>query len=148
MENVRVSWDEAKEIAAHILKVPEDAEDDYAAIEDALIDKWEIGIEQFQEICTEIFNLVDFGLSPLSGNAYVGLAKPDEWIVKKDMNNGFLAGIVKWAMEDIADEGDSVIKAITCGDELVAELVVLKPGTAFRESVIEVLVQKKLFEKK
>jgi hypothetical protein len=82
----RVDWDQAKEIAAYILKVDDNDEDDYATVEDALFNKWGIDVEIFGEICNEVFKLIVFGNSPLTGRAYVGLAIPDGLDAKKEVD--------------------------------------------------------------
>ncbi|CAN1553559.1 hypothetical protein MCERE19_02271 [Spirosomataceae bacterium] len=86
-KKVRVDWDQTKEIAGHILKVDKDnAEDDYAVVEEALFNKWGIDLEIFGEICNELLKLIVFGNSPLTGRTYVGLAIPDGLEAKKEVD--------------------------------------------------------------
>lgn len=83
-KKVLVDWDQSKEIAAYILKVDKDnAEDDYAVVEDALFKKWGIDLEIFGEICNEVFKLMTLEVSPLTEQFFVGLALRN---IKKESN--------------------------------------------------------------
>lgn len=126
---VLVDWDDAKEIAGYILKVDEDTEDDYAAVEDALCDKWSIDIDTFSEICNEIFKLVDFGVSPLKQTAFVGISRPGIWIVKKEVDQQFLAGIIAWATEgeEIKEGSNGYLREITKDGKVEYEIVIRRP---------------------
>lgn len=128
-KKVRVGWDEAKEIAAHVLELKEDPEDDYAAIENALCDKWSIDIETFREIVQAVFDCVDFAVSPLTQTAFVGISKPAEWMVKKEVDHQFLAGIIEWATEgeEIKEGSKGFLREITKDGKVEYEIVIRRP---------------------
>ena len=127
MENV--GWDEAKEIAAHILNVKDDEEDDYAAIEDALFEKWEIDLETFRSISDAIFKHVDFSISPLTHKAFVGISKPGEWFVKKEVNQQFINGLISWATEgeQVPANSKGFLREITLNGKVEFEIVIRRP---------------------
>jgi hypothetical protein len=130
-KKVVIDWDEAKEIAAHILNVNANTEDDLGndAVEDALDDKWGIDIELFREVTQEIFNLVEFGVSPLKQTAFVGISKPGEWMVKKKVDQQFLAGIIEWATEgeEIKEGSNGYLREITKDGKVESEIVIRRP---------------------
>lgn len=129
MENKTVDWDSAKEIAAHILNVKDDEEDDYAAIEDALFEKWEIDIETFRSISNEIFKCIDFSISPLTQTAYAGISKPGEWFVKKNVDQQFFMGLISWASgaEEIPAGSKGFLREITLNGKVEYEIVIRRP---------------------
>lgn len=61
----KLDWDEAREIA-DILTNTENPDEDYSITENALAEKWNIDADTFHEIANGIFQMIDFGMSPLT----------------------------------------------------------------------------------
>lgn len=139
-KEVLIDRDDAMEIAGHILGVEWPAEDDDSyKLEEMLDYKWNIDIETFMEISNAIFDLVDFGLSPLTQKAYVGIAKPEGvWMVKKEVDQQFLLGIIEWATEgeEIAAKSKGFLKEITKGGAVEYEIVIRRPSGKTKKVIV------------
>lgn len=98
MTNEKLHWTEAQEIADVLLKI-ENPDEDYATTENALAEKWNIDLDTFQEIANGIFQMIDFGMSPLTQTAFVGISKGNEWLAKKSVNQQFIHALINWATE-------------------------------------------------
>lgn len=81
-KTVKLDQDEAKEIADVLTNI-ENPDEDYAITENALVEKWGIDTDTFHEIADGIFQMIDFGISPLTQSPFVGISKGNEWIAKK-----------------------------------------------------------------
>lgn len=115
-KTVKLDWDEAKEIA-DILTKTENPDEDYSITENALFEKWNIDTDTFHEIADGIFKMIDFGISPLTQTAFVGISKGNEWLVKKEVNQQFIYAIIEWATEgqEISKDSKGFIRTITRG---------------------------------
>ena len=69
-KTVKLDWDEAKEIA-DVLTNTENPDEDYSITENALAEKWGIDTDTFHEIASGIFQMIDFGMSPLTKTPFV-----------------------------------------------------------------------------
>jgi len=99
MENIKLDWTEAQEIADVLLKI-ENPDEDYAITENALFEKWGIDFDIFHEIVNEIFQMIDFGISPITQTAFVGISKnKKEWIVKKECDQQFIYAVKNWVTQ-------------------------------------------------
>ncbi|MDP1814454.1 MAG: hypothetical protein Q8K92_08395 [Leadbetterella sp.] len=128
---VDVDREDAREIAGLILNREELSEDDDNAIEDGLIEKWNIDLDTFREIMHSAIQHIDFGLSPLTQTAYVGISRPGIWIVKKEVDQQFLAGIIEWATEgeEIKEGSNGYLREITKDGKVEYEIVIRRPGS-------------------
>jgi len=115
MKKVQIDWMDAQEIAEHILKI-ENKDDNTDAVENALAAKWGIALDTFQDIAQELFNMVDFSISPLnSTDAYVGLSTSNMWLVKKEVNQQFILAIIEWCTEgkEMPEDKKGFVRSIT-----------------------------------
>ena len=128
MSNVKLDWTEAQEIADVLLKL-ENPDEDYATTENALAEKWNIDLDTFQEIANGIFQMIDFGMSPLTQTAYVGISKDKrEWIAKKECDQQFISAIINWATEgeEIPKDSKGFVRTITKGKEPEFDITISK----------------------
>lgn len=110
--NEKLDWGEALDIADFITKTKNE-EGDYAASEFALQDKWSIDADTFHEIAGELFQMMRFGVSPLTGTPYIGFANGDMFFAKKEISESyFLGAIIEWAtsVQEIPGGGSTLIK--------------------------------------
>lgn len=129
MSNVKLDWTEAQEIADFLLKIDNIAED-YATTENALAEKWSIDLDTFQEIANGIFQMLDFGMSPLTQTPYVGISKNKrEWIAKKEVNQQFISALINWATEgeEIPKDSKGFIRTITKGNKPEFDIQISRP---------------------
>ena len=127
-KTVKLDWDEAKEIA-DILTKTENPDEDYSITENALAEKYGISLEDFHEIVDSIFQMIDFGISPLTQTAFVGISKGNEWIAKKEVDQQFIHAIIEWATEgeDITKPGTGFMREISVNGEIEYEITIKKP---------------------
>jgi hypothetical protein len=116
MKSVKLDWDEAKEIA-DVLTKTENPDEDYSITENALADKYNISLEDFHEIVDGIFQMIDFGISPLTQTPFVGISKGNMWLAKKEVNQQFIHALINWATEgeDIPEGSKGFVRTITSG---------------------------------
>jgi hypothetical protein len=88
---------EAEELAAHICECKSD---DRSEIEQAFCDKFQTDLGQFEDILQIMGNMLSFGISPLTEQAFIGFSVADKkhsrWIIKKEVNASFIAGVIQW----------------------------------------------------
>ena len=127
-KTVKLDWDEAKEIA-DILTNTENPDEDYSVTENALFEKWGIDCGTFEEIANGIFQMIDFGISPLTQTPYVGISKGNEWLAKKEVNQQFIHAIINWATEgeEIPKESKGFIRTITLGGKPEYDIKISRP---------------------
>lgn len=65
----------AYELAAEVCEVND--EDDYDAIDEAMFEKFNIGMAEFEEVVQALLPLIDVGKSPLTGKTYKGFSVKD-----------------------------------------------------------------------
>lgn len=129
MGNVKLDWTEAQEIADVLLKI-DNPDDDYATTENALAEKWNIDLDTFQEIANGIFQMIDFGMSPLTQTAYVGISKDKrEWLAKKECDQKFISAMINWATEgeDIPKIAKGFVRTITKGEKPEFDITISRP---------------------
>jgi hypothetical protein len=88
-KQVKLDFDEVKKIA-DILTNTENPDEDYDITENALAEKWGIDIYTFYQIANGIFQMIDFGISPLTQTSFVGISKGNMWLAKKEVNQQFI----------------------------------------------------------
>lgn len=127
-KNVKLDFYEAMEIADFITKVDNPNSDEDIS-ETALIEKWDITLETFEDIVNTIFQMIDFGMSPVTQTPYVGIAKPNEWLVKKEVNQQFVSAVINWATEGEAmtEKQKGFIRTITANGKAEYNVAIYKP---------------------
>lgn len=127
-KNVKLDFYEAMEIADFITKVDNPNSDEDIS-ETALIEKWDITLETFEDIVNTIFQMIDFGMSPVTQTPYVGIAKPNEWLVKKEVNQQFVSAVINWATEGEAmtEKQKGFICTITANGKAEYNVAIYKP---------------------
>lgn len=139
MPNVKLDWTEAKEIA-DVLTNTENPDEDYSITENALAEKWGIDIDTFHEIANGIFQMIDFGMSPLTQTAFVGISKDKrEWIAKKECDQQFISAVINWATEgeEIPQDSKGFVRTITKGKVPEFDITITK--SRLSDSGIKVL---------
>ncbi len=123
----KIDWMDAQELADTILKT-ENMDSDVEITENALIAKWGIDLEIFQEIVQALFDRMDMGVSMLTNTAHIGFTDGLGWIIKKDFMNQFIAQVVGWLTEgkDISDDIKGFAKVITVNGEPKYEISITK----------------------
>lgn len=127
-KNQKLDWDEANEIA-DVLTKTENPDEDYSITENALAEKWNISIEDFHEIASGIFEMIDFGMSPLTQTAFVGISKDKKkWISKKECDQQFISAMINWATEgeEIPKDSKGFVRTITKGKEPEFDITISK----------------------
>jgi len=108
MQNEKIHWADANEITAVICGL--DPETDHGEVEQVLFDKFEISTEAFEKILQIIYDMIDFGVSPITNTPTIGFAlkgeKVSQWILKKDCTQEFISGAISYICE-----GESLDKA-------------------------------------
>ena len=123
----KLDWDEAKEIA-DVLTKTENPDEDYSITENALAEKWNISMEDFHEIVNGIFQMIDFGISPLTQTPFVGISKGNEWLAKKEVNQQFIHALINWATEgeEIPEGSKGFKRTITKSGEPEFDITITK----------------------
>lgn len=123
----KLSYEEAKEIADLLTKT-ENPDDDYSLTEYAIAEKWNIDVDTFYEIANGIFQILDFGVSPLTQTPFVGISKGNEWLAKKEVNQQFIRGLIEWCTEgEELDAGKGFMREITLNGEVEFVISIKKP---------------------
>jgi hypothetical protein len=127
-KTVKLDWNEAKEIA-DVLTKTENPDEDYSITENALADKWNISLEDFHEIVDGIFEMIDFGMSPLTQTPFVGVSKGNEWLAKKEVNQQFIHALINWATEgeNIPEDSKGFVRTITSGGKPEFDITISRP---------------------
>ena len=127
-KTVKLDWDEAKEIA-DVLTKTENIDEDYSITENALADKYNISLEDFHEIVDGIFQMIDFGISPLTQTPFVGISKDNMWLAKKEVNQQFIHALINWATEgeDIPEGSKGFVRTITSGGKPKFDITISRP---------------------
>lgn len=72
------------ELVGHLCNLDEDA--DYEDVHDALYEKYEIDLHNFEKIIEDLLPLIDVGVSPLTGTKFKGFAVAENghgfWLAK------------------------------------------------------------------
>lgn len=110
----KLDWYEAQEVADILTKI-DNPDQDVSETENAIVEKWGISLEDFHEIVSGVFEMIDFGISPITQEGFVGIADGNAWIAKKEVNNQFISAIINWATEgeDIPEGQKGFLRTIT-----------------------------------
>ena len=128
MKQIKIGWVEAQEIAEAILKI-ENNDDDTSLVEEALAEKWGIGLDTFQEIAQALCNMINFSVSPLTQTPMVGISTGNTWLVKKDVDQQFINGVIEWATEgeEIEEGKKGFIRTITLNGKPEFDITISRP---------------------
>ena len=124
---VKLEWHESQEIADLLTKT-DNPNKDYAVTENALSDKWSIDLDTFHEIADTLFNLMDFGISPITQTPFVGFSKGNQWLAKKEVNQQFIHALIEWATEgeSIPENSKGFIRTITKSGKPEFDIIIRK----------------------
>lgn len=127
-KTVKLDWEEAKEIA-DVLTKTKNPDEDYSITENALADKYNISLEDFHEIVDGVFQMIDFGISPLTQTPFVGISKGNMWLAKKEVNQQFIHALINWATEgeDIPEGSKGFVRTITSGGKPEFDITISRP---------------------
>jgi len=124
----KIDYMDAQEIADSITGVEND-DLDLDITEKAIYEKFDVTFESFHQIVEAIFEKIDFGLSPLTQEAYVGIAGDGMWHVKKEVNQQFISGLINWATEGekLPKTGNGFLRTISKGKKAEYEIIIRHP---------------------
>lgn len=130
---------EQEELAAYLcgIKIDEDNDDYENDIDSALIDKFDITLEQFREISQAMFKVMNIGISPLTNSAFIGFSdnKAGVWLAKKDVTGEFIGSVIQWACEGTPPKpGKGFEKDITSKGKVEYTITLRKPANDKKQS--------------
>jgi hypothetical protein len=125
----KIDYYEAYEIACEILGVEPDEDENTEKCEELLSEKWGISLEAFHEIMICVFKMTKFGMSPLTQTPYIGIAKSDMWLVKKEVTQEFIAALIEWCTEGekIPKGKKGFVRTITKGGKHEYDITITRP---------------------
>lgn len=82
-----MDWMEAEELAIAVLGLNEDDDPDSHQIEQAMYDRFEITLEQFQKVAEALLPFTVPAKAAISGDAFQGFVKDGAFIVKTPVQN-------------------------------------------------------------
>lgn len=94
MTDERITSMDIWEILYVVLELNGDEEDD--VVEDTLADRYNISIDDFQEIVQKLYNSMGLAYSDLSENIYIGFADSNLWMIKKEYTSNFINVLIDW----------------------------------------------------
>jgi hypothetical protein len=123
---------ESLEVADFITKT-NNPDEDFGVSENALAEKYNISLDDFHEIINSVFQMIDFGLSPLTNEAFIGLSKGNEWICKKEITNQFIGSMIEWISEgdDLKKQKFGFVKEVSLNNESLCKILILKPKVKY-----------------
>lgn len=98
------------EILSYVLDLEGNEEDD--VMENALADKYNISIDDFQEIVQKLYDAIDISCSQLTGSLQMGFGDGALWMAKKDITSKFINVLIQW-MGPATDEKPKWERVIT-----------------------------------
>lgn len=119
---------EAQEIADQLLKV-ENPDLDYEITENNLAEQWNIDFDTFYEIVSKVFEMIDFGISPLTNTPMVGISSGNMWLAKKEVDQQFIHAVIQWCTEGtkIPKKSKGYCRTITSGGKPEYEITISLP---------------------
>lgn len=124
----KLDWMDAEEIAASICKIKSEETEE---IETALYEKYEVSAEQYHNIISDLFDRIDFGISPLTDEAFVGFSNEEKncWLAKKIVSPQFISGVIQWLTggEEIKPTDKGFARVITSGGKPEFEISIKRP---------------------
>lgn len=113
MAKEKLTWLDIQELASKVCGISEDS--DIGDLDCELYEKYEVSLDQYEKIISDLFNLLDFSISPLTHTAFVGFGDGRKWLLKKEVDQQFIAGVIEWATEgeEIKPESKGFVRTIT-----------------------------------
>jgi len=88
MEKIKIPYDDIQELAIYLCGLNDNEE--IEGIEDAMLEKFEITLDKFHELCEYLLPLIDVAKG-WDGTWYKGFSKKEKdhlrWLVKTKINN-------------------------------------------------------------
>jgi len=107
----KLQFEDMTELAANLCGL--DAEASETEIESALFVKFNTNPEEFENLINKLFQLMDYGVSPLTSTPYVGFGTGKEWLLKKEIDVGnFISNLIQW-ITDGDEPTKGFVKPIT-----------------------------------
>ena len=93
----KINWIDVEELASGLCNIESGESSEIA---DAIYEKYDVDFEQYQKIVEDLFDMLDFGVSPLTETAFVGFSNNENghgvWLLKKEVNQNFINGVIGW----------------------------------------------------
>jgi hypothetical protein len=124
----KIDWMDIEMLAGVMCSKTED--DDHQVIEDAFFEKFDITLEQFENVMEVLWPMLDMGISPLTETPFMGFSnrKEQAWIIKKDITQRFIASVIDWVGGDKLKPGDKgVTREITVKGKREYKITITKP---------------------
>lgn len=94
MADERITSMDIWEMLYVVLELNGDEDDD--VVEESLADRYNISIDDFQEIAQKLYDCISLSYSDLSEKIYVGFADTNFWMVKKEYTSNFINVLIDW----------------------------------------------------
>jgi hypothetical protein len=126
MEQNKIDHFDVEEIVQVICNINTE---DSSEIENAIYEKYGCDFDQYHNIVQDIFDKMDFGLSPITQEAFIGIAHNNAWLIKKNIDQQFIKGIIEWSTEGSGIEVDSngYERTVTKEGKPEFKFLILKP---------------------
>lgn len=119
----KLDWMDIEEIASSICKIESE---ESSEIEDALYEKYEVSSEQYEKIVSDLFDRIDFGISPLTDETFIGFSNEEQnvWLAKKQISPKFISAVIQWLTggEEIKPTDKGFARIITSGGKSEFEI--------------------------
>lgn len=96
-------------------------------IDEALFDKFNIDLQQFQGILEALFDRIDLGISPLTESAMIGFSEKKgnrgTWLAKKEITGEFISTVLQWLGADEIKPGERGMKREVTNDGKIEYII-------------------------
>lgn len=129
----RISSMDLEELAADICGIEAD---DTSEIDDALYQKFNITLEDFQNLMDALWPMLAVGISPITETPYAGFLNEEKgmWLAKKDVSSMFIASVIQWLGGDkLKPKDKGTVRTITLGGKPEYDITITRPKTEPKE---------------
>lgn len=97
-------------LAAHLCGIEEEEDRDVIGV--ALLDKFNIDIDNFEKIIAALLPMMTLAISPLTERAYIGIADKSTgvWLIKRDAVSDFMSSVIEWLGGNEIKESDKAMQ--------------------------------------
>jgi len=99
-------------------------------IETAINEKYDIDLENFIVLVSDLMNLMSIGVSPLTNTPMIGFADEQNsiWLIKKEITSQFIGSVIQWLMEgeSLDKKPKGITRFISIEDVPVYDIVIRK----------------------